>query len=446
MEKRGSFDTPTRRAAEGLRFRLSPTVHRASPRPCPEAAFIKPYLFSVFRFAMVLVVFGAVSFFIASVSLDAAINRLVGKLQNLVGMEAPYRTLDEIHELAMNIALQDRWMQWLNFWYMMMLLVKCGEDLPVSPRLMVFVHTLREASGSIFYFVIFFFIVFSNFAMGAHFLFGHILYEWSADALPFVSTFRVLMGDFDFMAMYAIAPVSSMIWFSLFAVFVYLILVNLFISIVSESYYTVYNSVMLTNEEDVIQKYASNISSSISSALSRPRMLSYAAWLDVATCHQAFLFSLRSLRLWFLLCTLVRCLLAGVLCRPLEEAAQMDDRASRQLGLRRSCQEWNRPPNALCLRRPGFFFVIPEVSFICGTITSLKKRSRRRQKGSRRRQTRKNRQLIFRASQALWKCEPLQIYRLSKSLLAADNCCIFHVASKRRMLPGRCCEAAKNDT
>ncbi|CAJ1398645.1 unnamed protein product [Effrenium voratum] len=244
-----------------------------------QAAFIKPYLFSVFRFAMVLVVFGAVSFFIASVSLDAAINRLVGKLQNLVGMEAPYRTLDEIHELAMNIALQDRWMQWLNFWYMMMLLVKCGEDLPVSPRLMVFVHTLREASGSIFYFVIFFFIVFSNFAMGAHFLFGHILYEWSADALPFVSTFRVLMGDFDFMAMYAIAPVSSMIWFSLFAVFVYLILVNLFISIVSESYYTVYNSVMLTNEEDVIQKYASNISSSISSALSRPRMLSYASFV-----------------------------------------------------------------------------------------------------------------------------------------------------------------------
>ncbi|CAE7775803.1 pkd2 [Symbiodinium sp. CCMP2456] len=175
--------------------------------------------------------------------------------------QARFRILGEVHALVQDTATWYRGAQWICFWYMLILLVKFGEGLPVSPQLMIFVNTLSDAVGSIFYFFIVFFVVFANFAMGAHFLFGHILYSWSTTFLPFASSMRVLMGDFDFMGMYDIAPVSSVSWFMLFTVMVVFVLVNLFIAIVTDSYQRVHRDTVGSPHEDMLINFAKTMTS-----------------------------------------------------------------------------------------------------------------------------------------------------------------------------------------
>ncbi|CAE7522065.1 pkd2, partial [Symbiodinium pilosum] len=169
----------------------------------------------------------------AAIPIDSA-ERPPGNLTSSAAQR--FEVMNDVYSLTVDAAAMFRATQWLCFWYMLLLLVKFGEGLPVSPRLMVFINTLYDALGNVMYFFMFFFVVFVNFAMGAHFLFGHILYSWSQSVLPFMSSFRVLMGDFDFMSMYAIAPVSAVSWFTLFTLFVCFVMLNLFIAIVTFSF------------------------------------------------------------------------------------------------------------------------------------------------------------------------------------------------------------------
>ncbi|CAE7719014.1 pkd2, partial [Symbiodinium sp. KB8] len=216
---------------------------------------LKAFIFNIYRLSNLLTLVGGVLYLAYYGVLSSSVDQIGIKLHEYTKTqayperppgagsgpwEARYDLLNDIHAFTEDAAVWYRGAQWICFWYMLVLLVKFGEGLPVSPRLMIFVNTLYDAVGSIFYFFIVFFVVFANFAMGAHFLFGHILYSWSTTFLPFASSLRVLMGDFDFMGMYDIAPVSSVSWFMLFIVMVAFVLVNLFIAIVTDSYQRVH--------------------------------------------------------------------------------------------------------------------------------------------------------------------------------------------------------------
>ena len=115
--------------------------------------------------------------------------------------------------------------------------------------------------------------------------------------LPFASSFRVLMGDFDFMAMYAIAPVcpgspvipfhlfcsrlryrvtnpkkgcsydymvpaprrSAIFWFTLFTLMVGFVLMNLFIAIVTFSFDRVQQEALGHSKEDALMILAHHV-------------------------------------------------------------------------------------------------------------------------------------------------------------------------------------------
>ncbi|CAK0879743.1 unnamed protein product [Prorocentrum cordatum] len=150
-----------------------------------------------------------------------------------------YAKLNRAYDSMDSLTSAVRWNEMSSFWYSMMMLAKIFQNFKANARLAVITKTLANASEDLFHFMLIFLLVFFNFIMGAHFLFGQALKEWSSAILAFCSGFRALMGDFDFAAMYWIAPFNATSWFVIYMGFVFLVLVNMFVAIVMDAYSTV---------------------------------------------------------------------------------------------------------------------------------------------------------------------------------------------------------------
>lgn len=124
----------------------------------------------------------------------------------------------------------------LSFWYSMLILLRIFKAFQSQPRLYVIQHTLTEAFVDIVHFLIMFIIVFINFSLGGYLLFGAHLDAWNTPDRALNTSFQALMGDFDYEAMYAVSPVNTIIWFVLFMILVFLIIVNMFLAIIIDSY------------------------------------------------------------------------------------------------------------------------------------------------------------------------------------------------------------------
>merc|ERR1719321_2629992 len=78
--------------------------------------------------------------------------------------------------------------------------------------------------------------IFLVFTLIAYITFGAQVLEFSSMGRASMSTFRVLMGDFDVDSMYAVDSMMAQLWFLLFNVIVLLILLNMLLAIVMETY------------------------------------------------------------------------------------------------------------------------------------------------------------------------------------------------------------------
>jgi hypothetical protein len=133
------------------------------------------------------------------------------------------------------------------FWYSMLLLAYWVQSFIQQPRLAVLLQTLALAGQDILHFLLIFMVIFFNFVVGGHILFGTKLPEWSTLLLSVSSTFRALMGSFDYAALYQIAPVAASCWFWLFIITMSLLLFNLLIAIMLEHYQTMCKRTGFTN-------------------------------------------------------------------------------------------------------------------------------------------------------------------------------------------------------
>lgn len=129
-----------------------------------------------------------------------------------------------------------RWAETSAFWYSLFLMLKFFEAFGGSPRLAVITATLQRCFSDMVHFMVIFAIVFANFALGAYFLFGHQLQEWSNWGRSLNTAFRTMMGDFDFQEMWRIAPLSAITWFWLFMILVVLVMLSMLLAIVMDAY------------------------------------------------------------------------------------------------------------------------------------------------------------------------------------------------------------------
>ncbi|CAK0889175.1 unnamed protein product, partial [Prorocentrum cordatum] len=151
-------------------------------------------------------------------------------------MEDVRLNLDESYDLASTMTEQMRYHEFAAFAYTCLMLVRFFDGFRGNQRLAILTDTLAVASDDLFHFLCIFAVVFSNFVISAHLLFGQSLLEWSDLRRSSNTGFRALMGDFDFESMYRIAPVSATIWFWSFMLLIFLTLINIFLAIVLEAY------------------------------------------------------------------------------------------------------------------------------------------------------------------------------------------------------------------
>lgn len=105
-----------------------------------------------------------------------------------------------------------------------------------QPKLAHMLKVLINASEDIIHFILVFLVIFLNFAFSGYMIYGLFLESWSTPARSINSAFRALMGSTDLMEMYKYAPVSTVLWFSLFAFSMIFVMMNLLLAMLFDHY------------------------------------------------------------------------------------------------------------------------------------------------------------------------------------------------------------------
>lgn len=98
-------------------------------------------------------------------------------------------------------------------------------------KLAMIQNSLVWAAKDVLHFMIAFVVMFVTFVVGGHVLFGVALKEWSTITNALSSTIKMLMGAFQYQAMYDYAPWSATVWFWLFLFSMVFLMLNLLTAI-----------------------------------------------------------------------------------------------------------------------------------------------------------------------------------------------------------------------
>jgi len=123
---------------------------------------------------------------------------------------------------------------------MFIMLLKVFKFMEINKRLATIWRTLKEAKEMLLYFCLQFGLLFIGFAFWGHVTFGS---DMEAFATPIVSVntaVDMLIGNGDIIALYRANRVMGPLFYSVFTVVMTLIIVNVFIAIICESYSSAY--------------------------------------------------------------------------------------------------------------------------------------------------------------------------------------------------------------
>eukprot|EP00927_Polykrikos_kofoidii_P023513 TRINITY_DN21643_c0_g1_i2.p1 TRINITY_DN21643_c0_g1~~TRINITY_DN21643_c0_g1_i2.p1 ORF type:complete len:817 (+),score=120.17 TRINITY_DN21643_c0_g1_i2:87-2453(+) len=147
-----------------------------------------------------------------------------------------HKLVDELFDRIIRLTTSLRLCELSTFWYSLLIMVKFFQAFTGHSKLSVLTDTLWRAVKDVSWFMVIFLLVFLNFILGAYFIYGHQLKDWSNLSLATNSAFRTLMGDFDFASMYKIAPISAMVWFYAYMCLFYLVMLNMMLAIIMDTY------------------------------------------------------------------------------------------------------------------------------------------------------------------------------------------------------------------
>ena len=152
----------------------------------------------------------------------------------------------------------------------------------VSPNLGLVLKSLGQGQASFACFIFIFVLLFTGFTLSGHLQFGNNIPEFSTVAGSFLACLRMVMGDFDMQKMQKNAQNKGFLqlWFIIFMSFFYLVLINMFLSIIVMSYNKEVKHLRelqeVHGEIDSLKKFVANVVKWISnkfSFLNRLKML-----------------------------------------------------------------------------------------------------------------------------------------------------------------------------
>jgi len=132
------------------------------------------------------------------------------------------------------------------FWYTMIITGRFLKGFLSQAKLAMLQLTLGHTFWDVTHLLLFFLVIFMNFMLGGHILFGPALWDWSTLVLSASTSLKMLLGDFAFDDMYEIAPVSATIWFWFFLLSMTFILMNFCFAIIGDYFHVFRRSIGAT--------------------------------------------------------------------------------------------------------------------------------------------------------------------------------------------------------
>jgi len=141
-----------------------------------------------------------------------------------------------LHILVEDVAKKHWWVRWLSFGYNFVLMMKFFKAFQANPRLNIVIKTIQTSCTDIIHFCIVFAFIFIVFSSSAHVYWGSKIKAFSSQLRSLMMCWRILMGEFDVDAMELVDLYLAYLWMFIFQFLVLLILLNMLLAIIMDTY------------------------------------------------------------------------------------------------------------------------------------------------------------------------------------------------------------------
>lgn len=128
------------------------------------------------------------------------------------------------------------------FWYTMIFLLRWFRGFKGQARISQITSTLTSALADLLHFAIIFGVLFINFALAGHVLFGSEVTEWSTITKALQSALGMAWGRVDYAPLQEIAPLSSLIWLLGYVITMVMLSMNMLLAIITDHYGGVFHA------------------------------------------------------------------------------------------------------------------------------------------------------------------------------------------------------------
>mmetsp|Transcript_33993 Transcript_33993/g.88683 ORF Transcript_33993/g.88683 Transcript_33993/m.88683 type:complete len:634 (-) Transcript_33993:804-2705(-) len=145
---------------------------------------------------------------------------------------------DRLMELLEPVAVHSVFAQHTMSIFPFVIVLRLFKSFAAQPRLSLVTQTLYKASVDVLHFLLVFLTIFFTYAVGGMSLFGHHMEDFATILRAVNSCWRVILGDFDMSQLILEGPgyFEAMLWFWTFTLLVVLIMFNMVLSIIMDSY------------------------------------------------------------------------------------------------------------------------------------------------------------------------------------------------------------------
>lgn len=151
-----------------------------------------------------------------------------------------YRTQwQAILDATIAVYLRKQYYQLSLFWYALILTGRFLKGFLAQAKTAMLQLTIGTVSWDFYHLFVFFTMLFLNFQVGGHVLFGAEIDSWSSLPKAGATSVRMLLGTYPFDPMYEMAPFSAICWFWTFLITVVFILMNLIFAMVADYFHVV---------------------------------------------------------------------------------------------------------------------------------------------------------------------------------------------------------------
>ncbi len=144
--------------------------------------------------------------------------------------------LADFHSTVETMVAQEKMVRFSLFYYPVIVMLRLFKSFAAQPKLAVVTMTLFEAGSDMGHFFIVFISVFIAFTVSGVILFGQDLEGFATVDRAIHTCFRAMMGDFDWNDMETVGRSAAMLWFWLFLLVVNVIVLNIVLAILMDSY------------------------------------------------------------------------------------------------------------------------------------------------------------------------------------------------------------------